>query len=90
MPNIYEQDLDKNPANHQQLTPLTFLGRSAAVFPEKIAVVHEDLQYTYREFYARCRKLASSLEKAGYGLGDEGNQGTIAALKSVNTVRGLS
>lgn len=72
---IYDTDLDKTAANHQQLTPLTFLQRAANVFPDQIAVVHEDLQYTYREFYARCRKLASALSKAGIGLSD-----TVAVL----------
>jgi 3-(methylthio)propionyl---CoA ligase len=71
----YDTDLDKNPANHQALTPLTFLRRAAAVYPENIAVVHESLQYTYKEFYKRCRQLASALERSGFGLGD-----TIAVL----------
>lgn len=73
--NPYDLNLDKNEANYQQLTPLTFLRRSAAVFPDQVAVVHEDLKYTYSEFYARCRRLASALEKKGLGVGD-----TIAVL----------
>jgi fatty-acyl-CoA synthase len=72
---IYDTDLDKNPANHQQLTPLTFLQRAANVFPDQVAVIHEDVSYTYKEFYVRCRQLASALVKAGFGLSD-----TVAVL----------
>ncbi len=66
----YDRDLDRNPANHQPLTPLSFLERAAAVHPEKIAVIHGNMRLTYRAFYARCRQLASSLAQAGIGLGD--------------------
>ena len=38
--NIYEQGLDKNPANHKPLTPLSFLDWAARVFPNKTAVIH--------------------------------------------------
>ena len=37
---IYDLDLDKNPANYQPLTPLTFLARSAAVYPDQVAIIH--------------------------------------------------
>ncbi|MEW6122519.1 MAG: acyl-CoA synthetase [Pseudomonadota bacterium] len=70
MPGIFDQDLDRNPANHQPLTPLGFLERSAAVFPDHVAVVHGGLRRTYRDLYARSRRLASALEKAGVGVGD--------------------
>ncbi|WP_036281809.1 acyl-CoA synthetase [Methylocystis sp. ATCC 49242] len=66
----YDRDLDRNPANFQPLTPLTFLARAAAVFPERVAIVHGDLRRTYRDFYARSRRLASALEKAGIDRGD--------------------
>ncbi len=68
--NPYETDLDKNPANHQPLSPLSFLKRSAEVYPEKLAVVHGSIRTNYAEFYARCRKLASALSERGIGLGD--------------------
>ena len=68
--NIFERDLGRNPANHQPLTPLTFLDWAAAVYPDKTAVVHGDTQYSYREFYERCRRLASSLSSRGVGVGD--------------------
>src|ERR1041385_606824 len=47
----YDIDLDRNPANYQPLTPLTFLERAASVFPERSAVIHGRRSYTYAEFY---------------------------------------
>jgi fatty-acyl-CoA synthase len=66
----YDHDLDKNAANFQPLTPLSFLERSAAVYPDRIAIIHGRARTTYREFYARCRKLGSALAKRGIGRGD--------------------
>ena len=62
--------LPRNPANHVPLTPLTFLERSALVWPNKVAVRHGVLAYTYREFEARCRRLACALERHGVQRGD--------------------
>ena len=67
---IYDLDLDKNAANYQPLTPLSFLARSAAVYPDQIAIIHGNSRTTYAQFYARCRQLGSSLAKAGIGKGD--------------------
>ena len=67
---IYDTNLDKNPANYQPLTPLSFLERAAAVHPERIAIVHGALQRNYRDFYARSRRLASALARRGIGRGD--------------------
>ena len=67
---IYDRDLDKNPANHQPLTPLSFLARAAAVFPKQTAVIHGGRSWTYAEFYARSRRLASALAKRGVDRGD--------------------
>src|SRR5205823_4497734 len=47
------------------LTPLSFLQRSALVFPEKIAIVHGDRRYTYSEFEERVNRLASNLRNVG-------------------------
>ena len=66
----YDRDLDRNPANFQPLTPLTFLARTAAVFPERVAIIHGDLQRNYRDFYARSRRLASALARRGVARGD--------------------
>ena len=68
--NPYNTDLDRNPANHQPLTPLTFLERAASVFPDHTAIVHGPLRRTYAEFYARSRQLASALAQYGIGRGD--------------------
>ncbi|HSE95571.1 MAG TPA: acyl--CoA ligase family protein [Methylomirabilota bacterium] len=50
-----------------ELTPLSFLRRSAYVFPDRIAVVHGDRRYPYREFEARANRLASALRARGLG-----------------------
>ena len=70
MTSPYDIDLDRNPANFQPLTPLSFLERAAAVFPERTAIVHGGLRRSYREFYARSRRLASALAKRGIKRGD--------------------
>ena len=70
MSNQYNTDLDRNPANYQPLTPLTFLERAASVFPEKTAIVHGNSRTGYREFYARSRQLASALSAHGVSRGD--------------------
>ena len=57
-------------ANYAALTPLSFLARSAAVYPDKTAVIHGDRRFTYREFHRRCCRLADALRKRGVGLGD--------------------
>ncbi|MFG1392101.1 acyl-CoA synthetase [Xanthobacter agilis] len=67
---IYDLHLDRNQANHQPLTPLGFLERAASVFPDHTAIIHGALKRTYREFYARSRRLASALAKLGIGKGD--------------------
>jgi fatty-acyl-CoA synthase len=66
----YDTDLERNPANFQPLTPLGFLERAAAVFPEHPAVIHGHIQRNYAEFYARSRRLASALAKRGIKRGD--------------------
>ena len=66
----YDIDLDRNPANFQPLTPLTFLERAAAVFSDHTAIIHGPLRRSYAEFYARARQLASSLARRGIKRGD--------------------
>jgi fatty-acyl-CoA synthase len=66
----YDTDLDRNPANFQPLTPLTFLERAASVFPDRTAIIHGRRRWTYAEFYARARRLASALAKHGIKQGD--------------------
>jgi fatty-acyl-CoA synthase len=67
---IYDRDLDRNPANFQPLTPLSFLERAAQVFPDHPAIIHGRRTFTYAEFYARARRLASALAERGIGRGD--------------------
>jgi len=68
--NPYDTHLDRNAANHAPLTPLGFLERAAMVFPERTAIVHGALRRSWAEEYARCRRLASALERRGIGKGD--------------------
>ena len=75
MANKYEQDLDKNAANYVPLSPLTFLRRSARVYPNHQAILHGNNSYTYSEAYDRARKLASKLTSKGIRKND-----TVAVL----------
>jgi len=73
--NPYNIGLDRNAANYQPLTPLTFLERAATVFPNHTAIVHGALRRDYAAFYARSRQLASALSQNAIGRGD-----TVSAL----------
>jgi fatty-acyl-CoA synthase len=75
----YSQGLDKNAANYTALTPLTFLDWAAHTAPDRAAIVHGALRRTWRETYARCRRLASALRARGVGPGD------TVALMLLNT-----
>jgi fatty-acyl-CoA synthase len=68
--NPYERGLDKNPANFVPLSPIGFLLRSASVYPDRLAVVHGERRYSWREALDRCRRLAAALTAAGVGRGD--------------------
>jgi fatty-acyl-CoA synthase len=72
-------ELPKNRANYAALTPLTFIERAAAIYPDKLAVVHGDQRWTWNQTYARCRRLASALAKRGVGKND------TVALMAPNT-----
>ena len=74
-PSIFDRDLERNAANSAALTPLSFLRRAAAVYPDKLAVVHGASRFTYRELEERCRRLAGALAARGVGKGD-----TVAVL----------
>jgi fatty-acyl-CoA synthase len=73
--NQYNIGLDKNPANYVPLTPLSFLARSAAVYPDQVSTVYEGRVFTWSETYARCRRFASYLAGRNIGTGD-----TVAAM----------
>ncbi|MBI2242142.1 MAG: acyl-CoA synthetase [Magnetospirillum gryphiswaldense] len=73
--NVYDQDLDKNAANFVALTPLTFLERTASIWPDRLAVIHGPVRRTWGETMVRVRRLAAGLAKRGIGKGD-----TVAML----------
>jgi fatty-acyl-CoA synthase len=75
----YDRDLDRNLANHTPLTPLSLIARTAYTYPQQLAVVHGERRYTWAETYARSRRLASALAKAGVRTGD------TVALMAANT-----
>ena len=66
----FVRDLAAGPANHVPLTPVAFLERSAAVWPDRVAVRHGRLAITYAEFERRARRLASALARRGVRRGD--------------------
>ena len=61
----YETDLGRNAANYTPLSPLTFIERAAAVYPDRTAQIHGEKRYSWAETYRRCRQLAGALEKLG-------------------------
>src|SRR5437879_11457745 len=71
----YSVGLDKTPANYVPLTPLSFLARSAAVYPDHVSTVYEGRVFTWSETHERCRRFASWLAGRGIGHGD-----TVAAM----------
>ncbi len=68
--NPFETHLDKNAANYQPLTPLSFLERTAAVYPRHIGAIHGKARITYAELYSRARRLGSALSMRYIGPGD--------------------
>jgi fatty-acyl-CoA synthase len=68
--NPYEVGLDKNAANYVPLTPIGFLLRSAAVYPDRLAVAYGERRYSWRQALERCRRLASALAAHGIGRGE--------------------
>jgi fatty-acyl-CoA synthase len=70
MSTSYDIDLDRNAANFQPLTPLTFLARAAEVYPDATAIIHGARSWNYRDFHARAKKLASALARRGFKRGD--------------------
>ena len=69
-PSPYSVDLDKNNANYTPLSPLTFIERAAAVYPDRCAIVYRDYRQSWRQTYTRCRQLASALCRHGIGVDD--------------------
>ena len=71
----YALGLDKNAANYVPLSPLSYLQRSAGVYPDRVAIVYGTLRQTWAQTYERCRRVASALAAHGVGAGD-----TVAAM----------
>ncbi len=67
---VFDAGLARSAANTAPLTPVTFLRRAAAVYPNKVAVIHGPLRFTYSEFHERAVRLGSALKKRGFGKGD--------------------
>jgi fatty-acyl-CoA synthase len=63
MSNPYNTDLNRNPANYQPLTALTFVQRTASVFPQHTAIVQGALRRSYADFYSRSKLLASKTDE---------------------------
>lgn len=74
---IYDIDLGQSSANHTPLSPLSFIRRTAAVFPDHLSVIHGARRYTWAETYERCKKLGSALQKHGVKKND-----TVAVMAS--------
>jgi fatty-acyl-CoA synthase len=73
--NPYAHGLERNEANYTPLTPVSFLAKAAAVYPDRTAVIHGEVRRTWREVYERSRRLASALAKHGVKRGE-----TVAAM----------
>src|ERR1700694_3076900 len=73
--NQYSTGLEKTPANYVALTPLSFLVRTAAVYPDLVSTVYEGRVFTWSQTHARCRRFASYLAARNIGRGD-----TVAAM----------
>ena len=70
MTSIFDQHLPRTEANFAALSPLSFIERTAEVYPDRLAIVHGTLRQTWAQTYARCRQLASALIQAGIGKND--------------------
>jgi 3-(methylthio)propionyl---CoA ligase len=73
--NPYDVGLDRNPANFVPLSPLSFIERTASVYPERVALIYGTVSQTWSRTYQRCRRLGSALAARGIGRGD-----TVAAM----------
>ena len=70
MTSIFDRDLPRNEANFTPISPLSFIERTAEVYPDRLAIVHGPLRQTWSQTYARARQLASALHRAGIGKND--------------------
>ncbi len=75
MNTIFDQHLDKNPANYVALSPVGFVERSAEVFGDLTAVVHGARRYTWSQTRDRSARLAAALRALGVQRG-----GTVSVM----------
>lgn len=75
----YEDGMNKNPANYQALSPLSFIRRTRDIYPDYTAVIYGARRYTWRQSYERCVRLASALSALGV------KQGDTVAVMAANT-----
>jgi len=66
----YSDGLGRNEANFAALSPIVFLPKAAAIYPNRIAIIHGEQRFTWAQTYERCRRLASALRARGIGPGD--------------------
>src|SRR6516162_11061337 len=76
---IYDQDLDKNPANYAPLSPVSFIERTAEVYGDLPALVHGSRRYSWHETRERAARLAAALRALGV------RRGTTVSLMLSNT-----
>jgi fatty-acyl-CoA synthase len=67
---MYNTNLDKNDANFTSLSPISFLQRTAEIYPNRKSIVHGHREYTWSNTYKRSRQLASALSINGIGKND--------------------
>ena len=67
---IFEQGLEPTAVNHIALSPLSFIERTASVYPDYPAVIHGSIRRTWAQTYSRCRRLACALAGRGIGKND--------------------
>ena len=66
----FTASVETHSANFAPLTPLSFLPRAAAIYPDRPSLVHGHLRWTWRETHQRCVRLASALRRRGIERGD--------------------
>lgn len=67
---VYDSGLGKNAANYVSLSPIGFLEHAATVYPDRPAIIHGDIQYSWKQTYARCRQFADALQSHGMEKND--------------------
>lgn len=66
----YDEGLERTAANHQPMTPISYLRRTARIHPDHPAVIHGRQRHGYARLWADCCRLASALRGRGIGRGD--------------------